>query len=789
MSDSECDNGIRILDCTLRDGGYYTNWHFDTALVKNYLKACSDANISVVELGFRFRNPSVTGGKFAYSTDTMLKPLVEGSQFEAAVMINASDFFTEDVVDLQSLRQLFSKKCDSPVDWVRIAVKYDDFRRTRSMLNLLVDLGYKTGLNLMQAHNKTDQSYSEVANTIKEWKAVDVLYFADSFGCMDTNEIVRIASPFSSVFPGCVGFHSHNNRGLALANVLCAIDSGVSWIDSTMTGMGRGAGNVETELVLQELVARKPNSASYFPLVLYPALEMFQQMKLHYGWGPSPEYSFAANELIHPTYVQNLLCDSRYGTSERWEALDSVSSGSKVASSEATDIGEESEERKAANWGVKNWIHSDRVRDKTVVVLGPESPDHEQLDDLIIVAKESGMNLKFVAVNARSIPTGLSEVLVFTASRHRLLSDCDYINGNKLELVCPTDYLGIEIVRKISGVVYDFPISIRPGACSVSEEGVVAASDLSLMFTLLSLVENGARELILFGFSGDALTSTEFLLCQNFLESFKRRLPFPKISSYTNTKYNIERTSIYRPITKSFLLVIPARYDSSRFPGKPLATIGDKSLIEHVWDLSVKAVGAENAVVATDDDRIEAFCKRKGMNVIMTSKDCETGTDRVAEVAKKIPKSFYVNVQGDEPFVDPSSITKIIETALYSKYQVLNGMALTFSDGDCHSADVPKVVAVNGELVYMSRSPIPCKKNGTLPNKMYRQVCIYTFTRQALLEFQELGRRGSLEATEDIEILRFLDIGIPVRMIELPQSGIAIDRPEDVQRAKEYRLA
>jgi 4-hydroxy 2-oxovalerate aldolase len=220
MIDGECDNSIRILDCTLRDGGYYTDWHFDTALVKSYLKACSDARVSIVELGFRFRNPSVTSGKFAYSTDTMLKPLVEGSRFETAVMINAADFFTENAVDLQALRELFSRKDDSPIDWVRIAVKYDDFARTKSILNLLGDLGYKTGLNLMQAHNKTDQSYSEVASTIKEWKAADLLYFADSFGCMDANDISRIAGPFSSVFPGRVGFHSHNNRGLALANVL-----------------------------------------------------------------------------------------------------------------------------------------------------------------------------------------------------------------------------------------------------------------------------------------------------------------------------------------------------------------------------------------------------------------------------------------------------------------------------------------------------------------------------------------------------------------------------------------
>ena len=134
--------------------------------------------------------------------------------------------------------------------------------------------------------------------------------------------------------------------------------------------------------------------------------------------------------------------------------------------------------------------------------------------------------------------------------------------------------------------------------------------------------------------------------------------------------------SIYAPDLNinEFMVVIPARFQSSRFPGKPLADLCGKSLLRHVWDKCVQAVGIDCVLVATDDKRIENHCNEQGMQVIMTSENCMTGTDRLSEVASRIKRKFYINVQGDEPLINPSDIINIVKMAKDSPDLIFNGM-------------------------------------------------------------------------------------------------------------------
>jgi 3-deoxy-manno-octulosonate cytidylyltransferase (CMP-KDO synthetase) len=234
------------------------------------------------------------------------------------------------------------------------------------------------------------------------------------------------------------------------------------------------------------------------------------------------------------------------------------------------------------------------------------------------------------------------------------------------------------------------------------------------------------------------------------------------------------------------LVVIPARYSSSRFPGKPLADLAGKTVLRRCYEQVRKVVPAEQILVATDDDRIAAECRSHDIRYEITSADCLTGTDRVAEVARRNDAEWYVNVQGDEPFLDPRGL-KAMLTAIErapDKCNVLNAYAPITSEEEFRSSTVPKaVVTVGGTLLYISRAAIPTTKALGF-RWANRQVGLYAFRADVLQVFSRFGGKTPAEELEDIEILRFLELGYQVQMIEVAGNGIAIDTPEDLERAR-----
>lgn len=230
------------------------------------------------------------------------------------------------------------------------------------------------------------------------------------------------------------------------------------------------------------------------------------------------------------------------------------------------------------------------------------------------------------------------------------------------------------------------------------------------------------------------------------------------------------------------ILVIPARYQSTRFPGKPLTDILGKSMIRRVYEQCLKAYPAEDIYVATEDKRIMEHCREHGIKAVMTTDNCLTGTDRVAEVAMQIDADYYINVQGDEPVFNPQDIQVIVQALNQYPGEILNGYCPIEEEEMYHSVSIPKVVfRPDGRLLYMSRSPIPGNKQGAF-RWSHRQVCTYAFPKKALLEFYDRNEKTPLEAQEDIEILRFLEMGYEVRMLEMSKESIAIDHPEDIEK-------
>jgi 3-deoxy-manno-octulosonate cytidylyltransferase (CMP-KDO synthetase) len=171
----------------------------------------------------------------------------------------------------------------------------------------------------------------------------------------------------------------------------------------------------------------------------------------------------------------------------------------------------------------------------------------------------------------------------------------------------------------------------------------------------------------------------------------------------------------------------------------------------------------------------------------MTSNQCLTGTDRLAEAANKIPADIYINVQGDEPLVNPKDIVNIIKAKETHYNEIINGFCPIARDEDPNNVNIPKVIFTeDNSLVYMSRQAIPgFKDNNQAPSQYYKQVCIYAFTADELKSYADYGRKSTLEASEDIEIIRFLEWGKKIRMVETNPGSLAVDVREDVAKVEQ----
>lgn len=236
-------------------------------------------------------------------------------------------------------------------------------------------------------------------------------------------------------------------------------------------------------------------------------------------------------------------------------------------------------------------------------------------------------------------------------------------------------------------------------------------------------------------------------------------------------------------------IVIPARFQSSRYPGKPLIDILGTSMIERVHQKCKESKLTNNVYVATDDYRIIEHCEKHGIKVILTSESCLTGTDRVFEASKHIDADYLVNVQGDEPLISPKDIDRVIYSGLQSPETIVNAMSKIREEDDFRNPNIPKVtVGENGYLMYMSRAAIPTSKKLEF-GQAWKQVCIYGLPKALLQRYGAINRKTSIEQIEDIEILRFLEIGVKVKMVETYHNSIAIDTPDDRIKVIEHMMS
>ena len=233
--------------------------------------------------------------------------------------------------------------------------------------------------------------------------------------------------------------------------------------------------------------------------------------------------------------------------------------------------------------------------------------------------------------------------------------------------------------------------------------------------------------------------------------------------------------------------VIPARFSSSRFPGKALVSILGKPMIQHVWERALEARYLTNVVVATDDDRIARVARAFGAIVRMTRSDHFSGTDRVAEVASADPASVVVNIQGDEPLIDPAAIDAAVLALLDNPDIPMATLKRRIEDPADHgNPNVVKVVTDRlSNAIYFSRSTIPYHRGAEAQATYYKHVGLYVYQRDFLLQYSDLPV-GPLETAECLEQLRALENGYKIRVAETEYESLGVDTPEDLARLRAF---
>ncbi|ABE55947.1 pyruvate carboxyltransferase [Shewanella denitrificans OS217] len=532
-----------ILDCTLRDGGYYNNWDFCPEVVSAYLDAMAKSKIDYVELGLRNFPKKGFDGPFAYTTESFLKGLGLPSGPTYGVMVDAKTVLDAPMTIEQAIDKLFVDASKSPIKLVRVAAHFHEVEHSGPIVKALKAKGYIVGYNLMQAGGKPNEVIAAKAKVASQWNSLDSLYFADSLGNMDATEVTRIVKALRTEWSGDIGIHTHNNMGKALDNTLTAKELGVNWLDVTVTGMGRGAGNAQTESLLAVL----SNVTNYYlPSSVYElVIRHFEQMQKVSGWGSSLLYFLGAQNDVHPTYIQNLISNKHYGTEEIVGAINYLSQleGTTSYNGDVMESAISFDTSSKEISGTDLLLGKFKGKELLIVSNGPS------LSRYLSEIKNYIEERKPIVIAINAISTLAPEFVNYYCVSHnsKFLSEQDVYKSLERPLIMPAHRFTDEELKSVSNEFIDYGLNIESDKFMVADKSCSVPYDLTAAYALAIAVHSQAKSVSLVGVDGyerGDIRQTEMF---DLLSKFKLFAPNLTIKALTPTSYPVEQGSIYAP--------------------------------------------------------------------------------------------------------------------------------------------------------------------------------------------------------------------------------------------------
>ena len=530
---------INILDCTLRDGGYYNNWDFPKNLVNDYLKAISASGIKFVEIGFRSLKENQFNGSTFFSNDNYINILKVPKNLVLGVMINVSELINFKSNYKKKLKEIFfNKRKNSKIKFVRLASHFNEISETIKICKILKEHKYTVMINLMQISEQKKEDIIEASKKINLAKP-DVLYFADSLGSINNNEIPKYINYLRSHWKGDIGIHAHNNLGKALSNSLAAIKSNISWVDSTVLGMGRGAGNTETEYLVLEVNKFSKKNYNLIPINKIIS-KYFDGLKSKYKWGQNPFYYLAGKYGIHPTYIQEMLSIKMKDE----EIIDAINQLKEEGGNKYNVNLVKSEFQKPIKLKSGKWSPEKKLKNKDVLLIssGPKFLEFKKEIEKYIEKKKPIV----IALNT-SVKLNKNLINYYVACNPlKLLSESDMYKKVKSPLIVPFSLLSEKLKKKFKGInLYDFGIGLKDNNFKFFKNCCMIPKLYTVAYALAIAAAGKSNKIFLAGFDGYEKNDRRLKIINDIFNSFLATKSTKIVTAITPTIYNINKKSIY----------------------------------------------------------------------------------------------------------------------------------------------------------------------------------------------------------------------------------------------------
>jgi len=534
-------NKLKVLDCTLRDGGYYNNWNFSIHLINKYLKVMSDIKVDYVEIGFRSLERKEFRGPCAYTTDQFLNDLKIPKTLKVGVMINGAELIKANTLKKNTLliSSLFKKAKFSKVKLVRIASHYSELSKVMPVASKIKSLGYKVAINLMQISDRTENEIKQFCDLAKKYN-MDAVYFADSTGSLNRYQTLEIVKNFKKNWKADLGIHAHDNMDMAMENAMMALNNGASWIDSTVLGMGRGPGNVKTEnlvLELEKIFKRKVNYNSLIKLIE----DDFIPMKNKYGWGSNVYYYLSGLYGIHPSFIQGMLSAKNFSSDEILAVIDNLKTeGGKKFSNDLINT----YKQYFIGKGNGKYKPLKNIKNKDVLILGsgPGVKEHKlALESFIkkykpfVIALNTQNSINSKLINTRAVCNTL-----------RLLTDHKSFKHLPQKLILPYQRLSNLIKDKFKKVKkLDFGVEVKNNTFKFMKSSAVIPNTLAISYALGIANSGKAKKIYIAGFDGYEAEDPKRREMDELFSLYQSLKKKSELTSITPTKYKVKSTSVY----------------------------------------------------------------------------------------------------------------------------------------------------------------------------------------------------------------------------------------------------
>jgi len=759
---------INILDCTLRDGGYVNKFTFENSHIFTIINQLQFAQINIIECGFldnlNGRPENFTRFDRCETINTLLKKIPPGHNSLFVVML---EFGKVNVDDLPLITDE-----QNEIKGIRLSFRKSDHLKIFEDAKKIISKGYKLFIQPIATELYSD---IEILKFINYCNMIDInsMYIVDTHGSMMRDDFRRIYYLFEHNLNKNIllGFHSHNNLQLSYSNAIDFIEISQNAqrdiiIDASIYGMGRGAGNLNTELLADYINKRIEDRYKIEPL-LDVVDEYLVAIYQDNHWGYSLEHFLSASEHCHPNYASDLINKKNLSIVEIKKLLSSI------PQLERREFNKQLIEelyityKEEIKLPLKN-LPKSFYDGKSLLVASGKSVETNKMTLLDQIKKN---NFQVICLNHISLH--LDYDYVFFSNQLRYDEFCETLNVEKLIV---TSNIKVRSNHQNCYVV-DYKQLFEYSSINVDNVAL-------LMLNLLSI--NGVKEVAIAGLDGYDLHEQEHYSYAEYNrvmhEEALKKINDDLAKSIKKISKNLHITyltpSQFKKYTKQKIIgVIPSRYSSTRLPAKPLKDIAGIPMIIHVLKRAQMSEVLDEVIVATDDQRIFDMVEKYGGKVMMTDMSHNNGSERMYEVSQSIVGDVFVVINGDEALLKPEHIDIGVNGLLASHAPV----SLLFNHFETKNSPADFKVVFNNkkEIMYISRNDIPSDVRSS-EQYMYKAYHIMSFTKEFLDIYMTL-EQTPLDRIESHELLRVLENGYKIQGIEVESSAISVDTVDDLE--------